>query len=242
MLTLAMVTLLGGCISATKQAPTTVPILYNTTFPGAPAPTMLGKAGESLEVFGILYNARTNAEDPQRQMLVCSDPSAPFRRTWLRLVEPVQKLPACDAEFVDLWKRFVEPYRMRGRLVVHHSDGSDVYRLIATQAKPLTIGSHVTAACVQTLQNRWGEMSDLIANIPWKWSQRYVKLGEFVKLIEPRLLAMSRDGSELLYQCAEGTFLLPVPAESTARIYCLYDLEIQAVMRIYVESRTQALD
>jgi hypothetical protein len=232
----------GGCISPGRHVAGVVPILYNTTFTGTPTSANLGKAGDTVEVFGMLYNARTYVEDPQRQMLVCSDPGVPFRRTWLGLVEPIRELPACDAEFPDLWKRFVAPYRIRGQLVVHEADGSEVVRVIAAQSDPLVIPDAVPGACVQTAKACWHEISGRFANIPWKWSQRYVKLGEFVKMIEPRLLAVSHDGTELLYQCAEGNYLMPVPAESIARVYCLYDLAAQRVIRIYVESRTRALD
>ena len=67
-------------------------------------------------------------------------------------------------------------------------------------------------------------------------------LSDFLRRHGPILLRLSVDGQQALYCCAEGRKYLAWHGEALARVYCLFDLRDKKPLKLYIESKTYALE
>ena len=204
----------------------------------------IGRSGGTVTISGMLYNGRSFEEQPQEQFLLPCPIGFPFSPYWLRLKQPLLALPPCSVEWWDYPdKKLAGAYRIQGRLETRTIEEREVYELVPMSIEEVKHRKGMQLLCKTSTQREWAKISQ---HKP-KGLSRYgraspMRLGDFVRRIEPRLLCASFEGRQHLFLCAAGRVGAAGDIETIARVYCLISLRRSKVLRFYIESSSHALE
>jgi len=191
-------------------------------------------------MYGVLYNRRSFEESSQSQALISSASGVPYSSTFIPLSKPILKLPAYYHKFADPpGTNSVGIYKITGK--VRRSKKKDGIVLDFSKAEQVRIDSDVVKLTKEAFATNWPRIANH-ATPEYLDVDAPVKLGAFVKPIEPVVTTTTIDGKCYLFACAEGRAYLSWHGECRACVYCLIDVEKMQVKRFYVTSASYGLE